>query len=115
MGTNYYLIHIPTEGEIKKHIGKSSYGWKFAFQIGGDDCLNMGGLDHTRQNAYNVIQDHLDKGYELWNEYDEKVPLKEFIDLVDGKTNEDEHYEPGEVVRDEVVADGARWISTWFC
>lgn len=75
----------------------------------------MRGLENTRKNAYKVIQYYLDNGYELFDEYGEKVPLKDFIRLVDSKADEDEHYEDGEVVRDEVVSDGARWISTWFC
>lgn len=117
MGTNYYLTRIPKEGEAehKVHIGKSSFGWKFAFQISDTDCLDMGNLDLTRQNAYKVIQDYLDKGYELRDEYGDKVELEWFTDMVDRKTKENEHYEPGELVRDEIVADGARWIYTWFC
>lgn len=141
MGTNYCLRYVPTEEQWQKlkednktlyyimqeqtkknygiadeiHIGKSSYGWQFAFQIGG---RSTGGLDIekgddcTRQNAYKVIQEHLDVGYELVDEYGEEVPINEFIALVDSKTATINHYEDG---RPDFENDGARWIDTWFC
>ena len=114
MGTNYYLTRIPQEGE-KIHVGKSSYGWKFAFQIGGANCLDMGDLEYTRINAYYVIIRYLMNGYELQDEYGNKSEFGGFVGLVERHTIEDEHYEYGEVVRDEIVKDGARWISTCFC
>lgn len=140
MGTNYYLRYIPKEEDLLKikeqdstlyqilkkeiddrgvadeiHIGKQSYGWQFAFQIGG---VSTGGLDIekgedcNRQNAYTLIREHIDNGYELVDEYGEKVPINEFIALVDSKTATINHYEDG---RPDFENDGARWIDIWFC
>lgn len=137
MSTNYYLKRTPTEEERKKakdlidqqdydaaiaclsdmseelHVGKSSYGWKFSFQI-AEDGLDMGDKDLTRKNVYEVISDYLKRGYELIDEYEDKVSLSELIDLVESKVKEEEHYESGHKNDKEIVNDGVRWISCWY-
>ena len=127
MGTNYYLRYIPKEEDLQKikeadntlyyflknrldkndgiadeiHIGKSG---------GGLDMEK--GAECNRQNAYTLIREHIDNGYELVDEYGEKVPINEFIALVDSKTATINHYEDG---RPDFENDGARWIDVWFC
>lgn len=137
MSTNYYLKRTPTEEERKKakdlidqqdydaaiaylcdlteelHVGKSSYGWKFSFQI-AENGLDMGDKDLTRKNVYEVISDYLKRGYELIDEYEDKVSLSELIDLVESKVKEEEHYKPGHKDDKEIVNDGVRWISCWY-
>jgi len=78
MGTNYYL-HVgecETCGRPKDviHIGKSSIGWTFSFH----------GTDKIRscQDWLEFIQD---SGGIIKNEYDQKVPLEEFQELVKTK------------------------------
>ena len=140
MGTNYYLRYIPKEEDLQRikeadntlyyllknrldkndgiadeiHIGKSSYGWQFAFQIGksGGGLDMEKGAECNRQNAYTLIKEHIDNGYVLVDEYGEKVPIDEFIALVDSKTATINHYEDG---RPDFENDGARWIDVWFC
>lgn len=133
MSTNYYLRHIPTEEEREKaknlidqkryeaaitclekiweriHVGKSSDGRKFSFQI-AEDGIDMEGKDLTRKNAYKVIQGYIDRGYELEDEYEDKVSLSELVELIESKI----HGKDGSQDYREIVRDGVRWLSFWY-
>ena len=133
MSTNYYLRHIPTEEECEQakslidqkryeaaitclekireriHVGKSSDGWKFSFQI-AEDGIDMEGKDLIRKNAYKVIQGYIDRGYELEDEYEDKVTLSELVELIESKI----HGKDGSQDDREIVKDGVRWLSFWY-
>ena len=75
MGTNYYV----RTNECKEcnrydeqHIGKSSMGWKFLFNP----------FKETFRKWSNYLKKHKDS---IYNEYGEKVTLKDLIDLVKEK------------------------------
>ena len=73
MGTNYYA---KMNGE-EIHIGKSSSGWTFTF--------------HTIKSikSYKQWVTFLEnKGVEIYNEYDEKVSLKHFMEMVEREKNQ---------------------------
>ena len=115
MGTNYYLCPIIKEEELKKlsnslkecktlyelknsiheitdykkdriHIGKSSYGWQFLFN------LNIESYVPT------ISRDNIDKWLAtgiIFDEYDNKVDRKDFWKIVDSKKDGmdyDEYY-----------------------
>ena len=84
MGTNYYAVRTtPTtwESEWRIHIGKSSAGWLFLFQ----DCDYF----HTYPQVVKWLDDNVRSGnYVLMNEYDEVVPVDDFIELVQSKQND---------------------------
>lgn len=83
METNYYAVkNIPTtcEEEWRIHIGKSSFGWLFLFH----DCEHF----RTYPQVIKWLDDNVRSGnYVLMNEYDEVVPINDFIDLVQNKQN----------------------------
>lgn len=73
MGTNYYVRkNVCTECNRyeEQHIGKSSYGWKFYF--------------NPYKQSYKEWIEYLAK-FEIYNEYGDKIPLKEFTALVESK------------------------------
>lgn len=116
MGTNYYLCPIIKEEELKKlsnslkecktlyelknsiheitdykkdriHIGKSSYGWQFLF--------NLNIESYVPTISRNNIDKWLTTGI-IFDEYDNKVDRKDFWKIVDSKKdgmNYDEYYE----------------------
>lgn len=88
MGTNYYHRSKPcvTCGSHKteKHIGKSSGGWQFHFR---------GYRDENIVSLRDWIQEFKDGNKEIYNEYNEKVELQEFLDIVAAKRSENlNHY-----------------------
>lgn len=84
MGTNFYAVkNTPTtfESEWRIHIGKSSAGWLFLFK----DCDYF----HTYPQVVKWLDDNVRGGnYVLMNEYDEVVPVDDFIELVQSKQND---------------------------
>ena len=80
MGTNYYTkVNFCTKckrGE-EIHLGKSSAGWKFAFQYNG-------------QKFYKDIKEMKEwlKGKVIKNEYGERVSNKSFWKLVESKQDQ---------------------------
>lgn len=105
MGTNYYLCPIIKEEELKKlsnslkecktlyelknsiheitdykkdriHIGKSSYGWQFLF--------NLNIESYVPTISRNNIDKWLTTGI-IFDEYDNKVDRKDFWKIVDSK------------------------------
>jgi len=87
MGTNYYAVKKKPTIVEPLHIGKSSYGWKFLFH---------------EVNKYNSFDDDLEiHTFEQWkefletndeivilDEYDRKVSVKEFLELIEEKQKE---------------------------
>ena len=93
MGTNYYAVkRNPTISE-PIHIGKSSFGWLFCFQIQNETWRDIPCV----WNTYNQVKEWLNKyangknkPYAIIDEYDREISYKEFIELVD-KKQKDEH------------------------
>ena len=91
MGTNYYL-HQPkceccNRRENQLHIGKSSCGWTFSFRgySEGEGGLNI----RSYKEWLKFLEIVLEKpGYEIQDEYGNKVTLEEFSSFVDMKRKE---------------------------
>jgi hypothetical protein len=90
MGTNYYgRLKKPIKRIVKDykefHIGKSSLGWKFCFQTS----------EYFKD--FKEFKEWLDDdNYEIYNEYDEKVDKKEFLQMILNKQKDTEsqtHYD----------------------
>jgi hypothetical protein len=80
MGTNYYtkIKECKCCGRFEEiHLGKSSYGWKF--------CFNLNGEKYYKN--YEELKDFL-KDKIIKNEYGEEVSFKEFINLIENKQSE---------------------------
>lgn len=91
MGTNYYAVRGKPTIEKPIHIGKSSYGWLFHFQTQNLDY----GDPPVVWNTYNQVKDWLRKytvdsdDYVIITEYDEIIPFKDFIEMVDEKQGDE--------------------------
>jgi hypothetical protein len=77
MGTNYYArVNIcPTcnHAEDEVHLGKSSYGWQFAFHLHGEHYKN---IDEMKKWL---------KGKDIFDEYGKKITHKDFWKMVETK------------------------------
>ena len=91
MGTNYYVKKKDGSHKDTIHIGKSSAGWKFLFQSAPayENYFNK-----TNLNTFEVWKDFLEKyvGYSKYgkkaiiiDEYDKRIYLKEFLNMIDEK------------------------------
>lgn len=94
MGTNYYVVKKKPTIEEPIHIGKSSYGWLFAFQTQN----RYYGDIPVIWNTYPQVKKWLKKytvgenaPYVILNEYDKLVSYEEFIDLVDSKQKDEKN------------------------
>jgi hypothetical protein len=76
MGTNYYLKKVcPCCGNKDyQHIGKSSFGWRFAFQREPEIT--------TYQEWLGNVQTKLTHDFSLVNEYEDNVHLHDLLDLI---------------------------------
>lgn len=87
MGTNYYVVRNRPSVEEPVHIGKSSAGWLFCFQSQRETWRDI----PIVWDSYGEVIDWLTKHtvenpeYVIMNEYDEIIPLQDFVDLVQGK------------------------------
>jgi|GEM_PF-1427931 len=83
MGTNYYHRSKPCEKcgthKTEKHIGKSSCGWQFHFRGYRDDGI---------VNFQDWLKEFGDSNKEIYDEYGEKIEIKDFIDRVILKRSE---------------------------
>ena len=99
MGTNYYVKdgqgcdYCGGTGKQDIHIGKSSAGWKFAFEGTDIKCP---------KRWFAFLENKV-----IWNEYGDKVGLEEFKDIVHG-------HRKGKSGFDETVVDGCRMIDREF-
>lgn len=87
MGTNYYLEVDKCEccqRSEKIHIGKKSYGWVFMFR---GYYKYETPLDIHLNSWYEWKKYLLTAAARILNEYDEYVPLDEFIDIVEESKN----------------------------
>ena len=112
MGTNFYAVStIPTTSydEWRIHIGKSSCGWLFCFH----DCEHF----HTFPQVVKWLSKYVceENKYVLMNEYDQVVPVADFINLVQEKQN-DSHCKnnPDNFLYSKNI-DGYRFSEGEFC
>lgn len=85
MGTNYYYYKRPpcTEcgrpfNESRIHIGKNSYGWRFALHIYPEDPEKPQSLDDWKV-LFNV------ENSEIRNEYGKLIPKARLLTLIENK------------------------------
>ena len=93
MGTNYYVEVIEKK---KVHLGKSSFGWKFCFE------LNKGYFSNIKE-----LRKFL-KGKVIFNEYGDRISKKEFWERV--KADQNDKSNP-----DVIVIDGYEFCPVEFC
>lgn len=90
MGTNYYAVkNRPTTCD-PIHIGKSSIGWKFHFQLQNEPYNEPPVIWNTYDQVYewlykNTVEN--DK-YVIMDEYDSIISFDEFIQEVEEKQKE---------------------------
>jgi len=107
MGTNYYVkdksqyCKYCKRGEELIHIGKSSAGWKFGFD-----------MSHEKYKDIKTLKKFL-KGKQIWDEYDRKITKKRFWGMVEWKQ---ENVELSQTDFDETtkVIDGYEFNTTEF-
>ena len=75
MGTNYY-IRLDDDRSNDIHVGKSSFGWKFIFQV------NSKQYSPNKVGVNRFLKLHRDKFYD---EYGSNVDIGEFWELVEQK------------------------------
>ena len=82
MGTNYYLNYdyCPCCGKSRQriHIGKSSAGWRFLFDMESTKCTNL-----------NQIKEKLRYG-NIEDEYHRQISYQDFFNIVEQKQIEEE-------------------------
>lgn len=126
MGTNYYALRIPTAEERQAlselalvgnitalsdaignfervHIGKSSVGWQFLFNLNG--------------KRFYATKAELEKwlgGVEITNEYGEKFSIGEFWQIVNSKLNQKRHKQ-GQYESHYIEIDDFEFIDGEFC
>ena len=88
MGTNYYLRYdICNEcnryNEI--HIGKSSCGWKFMFEINEDNELN------SYERFIDFLTEKLYKNSKIFDEYGRESSLAGLMKLIEDKQKDTEN------------------------
>lgn len=91
MGTNYYLVKNGPTTREPVHIGKSSYGWLFAFQTQNEKWSDP----PIVWNTFRQVKDTLKKltvdssDYVIMDEYDRTVPYDDFVEMVEQKQKDE--------------------------
>jgi hypothetical protein len=92
MGTNYYTNNPECSHWERIHLGKSSAGWAFNFQ------LNGGKFYKNIQEMREWLSDK-----KIWNEYGEEVTHEKFWQMVENKQatgNFEESSNPPDIIID---------------
>lgn len=90
MGTNYYAVRNRPTVEQPHHIGKSSSGWLFNFQVQEESWSNPPVMWRT----WPQVKDWLKKytvdstEYVIIDEYDEIISYDDFVEMVEAKQND---------------------------
>lgn len=84
MGTNYYIelnFCDKCERYDSIHIGKSSFGWKFAIEI--------------HEEYYNNFKDFVEfvRDKTILDEYDKKISFDDFMNMIEVKQESKSHFE----------------------
>lgn len=87
MGTNYYAVKKKPTITEPLHIGKSSCGWKFLFH----EVNKYNSFDYNLEiHTFEQWKEFLENNDEIviLDEYDEEISVKDFLELVESKQNE---------------------------
>lgn len=87
MGTNYYAVrNRPTTSE-PIHIGKSSIGWRFNFQVHNETWHDPPIVWNTYDQVKKWLKKHTvdSTDWVIMDEYDEIISYDDFIELVEEK------------------------------
>ena len=90
MGTNYYAVRNRPTTEEPIHIGKSSIGWKFNFQVQNEKWNEPPVIWNTYDQVYEWLYKYTVKSdlYVIIDEYDEIISFDDFVALVEKKQSE---------------------------
>ena len=90
MGTNYYAVRNRPTTEEPIHIGKSSIGWKFNFQVQNEKWNKPPVIWNTYDQVYEWLHKYTVKSdlYVIIDEYDEIISFDDFVALVEKKQSE---------------------------
>lgn len=117
MGTNYYLVKNKATMEEPIHIGKSSMGWLFLFQVQNDTWREKPVVWNTYNQVKNTLKRYTvdSNEYVILDEYDRVISYDEFIKLVDDKQNSLKcKSNPENFAYDVRNIDGYRFVSNDF-
>ena len=91
MGTNYYAVRTKPTTARPIHIGKSSMGWLFLFEVQNQTWADPPVIWNTYEQVKNWLHkytvEHTD--YVIIDEYDEVISYDDFIDLVETKQKDE--------------------------
>lgn len=108
MGTNYYIHgegvcpECEGTGKVNVHLGKSSYGWRFAFQWNGGEYYK----DVPQMKAWL-------KGKKIRDEYGKRMGQKAFWEMVEAKQS-GAHSDSTEYGARDLVINGYEFIDSEF-
>lgn len=92
MGTNYYAARNRPTTHSPYHIGKSSFGWLFCFQVQNETWDEP----PVVWNTFAQVKDWLKKytvdstEFVIINEYDKIIQYDDFIRLVENMQNDEQ-------------------------
>lgn len=92
MGTNYYLVkNKVSRCNNSYHIGKSSHGWLFCFQIQDNKYDTPPVVWRNFEEVKDTLYKYTVKSKEfiIMNEYDEIIDYDDFIDYVQQKQTDE--------------------------
>ena len=117
MGTNYYVVKNGPSVKEPIHIGKSSAGWLFNFQMHNEKWEEP----PVVWNSYNQVKEWLKKytvderKYIIMNEYDEIVSYDDFIELVESKQEDEWCRDNPDNFSYSRNVDGYRFSDEYLC
>jgi len=115
MGTNYYAVRTRPTIDEPLHIGKSSIGWMFLFQRINKPYNEPPVVWNTFEQIKEWLKKYTESGeFVIINEYDEIIPLDDFIEIVEIKQKRDKN-NPANFGYNVVDVDGYRFSDDEFC
>lgn len=114
MGTNYYAVKNRPTTSVPIHIGKSSWGWRFLFEVQNDKWNDPPVVWSNYEEVREWLYKHTveDKTYAIVDEYDRVVSFDEFFDMVEEKQSENNPDDFRYGIRNE---NGYRFDEHEFC
>lgn len=87
MGTNYYAVKNRATISDPIHIGKSSIGWRFNFQVQNNKWNDPPVIWNTFEQVCDWLKKHTvdTNNYVIIDEYDEIISYDDFIEMVQKK------------------------------
>lgn len=117
MGTNYYAVRNRASLEEPIHIGKSSYGWLFAFQRQNEKWHEPPVVWNTYKQVKDWLMEYCEKNslYVIMDEYENELTVDGFFEIVDTKQKDPHCLENEDNFRYSDNVDGYRFNSGDFC